>query len=279
MMLDFLLEHAINIAKQIGSKVVVIITNRELQEIERDITIFVAPRSYAMLLEGSLYLERESYSIERDITEKVLTLSQTKDYIPTFLYFKGISDGSAVGVIDIESIKGIIIADLGKSGIQKALFECTERVNPKVLKAVLNVAFSIAHGGREGKQIGTAFVIGDVKEVLKRSRQLILNPYEGHPEKDRYIVDPATWESVREFAQLDGVFVIDKDGLIISAGRYLEVSVKDLKLKSGLGGRHLACAAMTRETEAIAVVVSESGGNIVIYKDGEVLFEISSSIL
>jgi len=81
-----------------------------------------------------------------------------------------------------------------------------------------------------------------------------------------------------EFAQLDGVFVIGEDGIIEAAGRYLEVSGRDLKIKKGLGGRHLACASITRETEAIAVVVSESG-DIKIYKDGEEILEINASIL
>lgn len=283
MMLDFLLDHAISIAKKIDSKAVVIISDIEPKERDKeDVMVFVAPRSYATLLESALCsLEHEgSETLGKEISEKIMVFSQTKDYISTLLYFKGIGlDGKAVGVVDLESMKGIIIADLGKSKIQKALLECAERVDPRVLKAVLTVSLSIAQKGREGKKIGTAFVIGDVQEVLKRSRQLILNPYEGHQEKDRDIKDPSNWESIREFAQLDGVFILDEKGIIISAGRYLEVSAKDLKLKPGLGGRHLACAAITRETEAIAVVISESGGDIVIYKDGEELLEINPTIL
>jgi len=137
---------------------------------------------------------------------------------------------------------------------------------------------NIAQKGREGKKIGTAFVIGDVDEVLKRSSPLILNPYKGHSERERDITNPDTWESVMEFAQLDGVFVVREDGIIEAAGRYLEASGKDLKIKKGLGGRHLACASITRETEAIAVVVSESG-DIKIYKDGEEILEINATIL
>ncbi|RLI71822.1 diadenylate cyclase, partial [Archaeoglobales archaeon] len=206
-------------------------------------------------------------------------LFQNKEYISTFLYFKGIElDGNAVGVFNLDLLKGILVVELDKSRIQRILLECADRVNPAVLRAVLTIALNIAHKGREGKKIGTAFVIGDVEEVLKRSNPLILNPYKGHPEKERDITNPETWESVMEFAQLDGVFVIGEDGIIEAAGRYLEVSGKDLKIKKGLGGRHLACASITRETEAIAVVVSESG-DIKIYKDGEEILEINASIL
>jgi len=47
-------------------------------------------------------------------------------------------------------------------------------------------------------------------------------------------------------------------------------------LPSGLGGRHLASAAVTKETRAIAVVVSETGV-IRIFKDGEILMRIGST--
>jgi DNA integrity scanning protein DisA with diadenylate cyclase activity len=276
-------EHALSIAERIDCNVIVVISRSEPKIRDEDVQIFLAPRSYATMLE-SLFCSLEEQVgenlIGKSLIERATAFVQTKDYISTFLYFKGIElKGNAVGVVDLDSLKGIVIVDLERSRIQKALAECAERVHPNVLRAVLNVAMSIAQKGREGRKIGTAFVIGDVEEVLKRSSQLILNPYECHPISERDITNPATWESVREFAQLDGVFVIDETGIIVAAGRYLEVSGKDLKLRKGFGGRHLACAAITRETEAIAVVVSESGGDIRIYKDGEEIVEIDAGIL
>ncbi len=282
-MLNHLIEHALSIAKKINSNVVVVISRKEFEISDDDVKVFLAPRSYATMLESLFFSIEEEMGEEfigKSLIERATAFIQTKDYISTFLYFKGIElAGKAVGVVDLESLRGIILVELEKSKIQRALAECAERVHPKVLRAVLNVAMSIAQKGREGRKIGTAFVIGDVEEVLKRSRQLILNPYECHPPHERDITNPATWESVREFAQLDGVFVIDEEGIIIAAGRYLDVSGKDLKIKKGFGGRHLACAAITRETEAIAVVVSESGGDIRIYKDGEEIIAIDASIL
>jgi DNA integrity scanning protein DisA with diadenylate cyclase activity len=277
------MEHALSIAKKMNSDVIVVISRSEPKIRDEEVQIFLAPRSYATMLESlfcSLEEEVGENLIGKSLIERATAFVQTKDYISTFLYFKGIElKGNAVGVVDLDSLKGIVIVDLERSRIQKALAECAERVHPNVLRAVLNVAMSIAQKGREGRKIGTAFVIGDVEEVLKRSSQLILNPYECHPISERDITNPATWESVREFAQLDGVFVIDETGIIVAAGRYLEVSGKDLKLRKGFGGRHLACAAITRETEAIAVVVSESGGDIRIYKDGEEIVEIDAGIL
>ena len=283
MMLDFLLEKAIEIAKKVNARAVVVISDEEVREkVVGEIVIFAAPKSYTTLLESAMSTIEEASqdNLMARLAERYIMLTQAKDYISTMLYFKGIGlDGSAVSVISVESLKGIAVVDLSRSRIQKALLECSERVDSRVMKAVLAVALSIAQKGREGKPVGTGFVIGDVEEVLKRSRQLILNPYQGHPESARDIKDPANWESVREFAQLDGVFVLDEKGSIVAAGRYIEVSAKDVKLKQGLGGRHIACAAITRETNAISVVVSESGGDITVYKDGEEILEISGSIL
>ncbi len=277
------MEQALSLAKKINSNIIVVISRKEPEVSDDDVQIFFAPRSYATMLESLFFSIEEEIGEEfigKSLIERATAFIQTKDYISTFLYFKGIElVGSAIGVVDLDSLRGIVLVELEKSRIQRALSECAERVHPKVLRAVLNVAMSIAQKGREGRKIGTAFVIGDVEEVLKRSRQLILNPYECHPPNERDITNPATWESVREFAQLDGVFVIDETGIIVAAGRYLEVSGKDLKIKKGFGGRHLACAAITRETEAIAVVVSESGGDISVYKDGEEIIAIDASIL
>ncbi len=282
-MLDFLIDRAVEIAKKVDARAIVVISDEDVKErIIEDTVIFVAPKSYATLLESTISTIEETSqdNIVARIAERFIILAQAKDYLSTMLYFKGIGlEGSAVAVISVESFKGIAVIDMVKSKIQRALFECAERVDPRVIRAVLTVALSIAQKGREGRPIGTAFVIGDVEEVLKRSRQLITNPYHGHPESERDIKDPANWESIREFAQLDGVFILNEKGFIISAGRYIEVSARDIKLKRGLGGRHLACAAITRETNAISVVVSESGGDITLYKDGEEILEITARVL
>jgi len=275
-----LIKYATEIAKKLNSKLVVVVSKDEVVENVDDVKLFFAPRSYATMLESLFWSLEESKSlIDKNLVEKAAMLFQNKEYISTFLYFKGIElDGNAVGVFNLDLLKGILLIELNNSRIQKVLNECAERVKPEVLRAVLTIALNIAQKGREGKKIGTAFVIGDVDEVLKRSSPLILNPYKGHSERERDITNPDTWESVMEFAQLDGVFVVREDGIIEAAGRYLEASGKDLKIKKGLGGRHLACASITRETEAIAVVVSESG-DIKIYKDGEEILEINATIL
>ena len=62
---------------------------------------------------------------------------------------------------------------------------------------------------------------------------------------------------------------MSEDGIIRSAGRYLDVDAKDITIDKGLGGRHVSAAAITRDTVAIAITVSESGGVVRIFMDGK----------
>ncbi|MFA7028608.1 MAG: diadenylate cyclase [Sulfurovum sp.] len=182
---------------------------------------------------------------------------------------EGPNNGIVVGVIETRGSSSIIVHNLDDNPLIKAMKECEERVNPEVMNAVLKIAFDIALTGREGKKIGAAFIVGDSEEVLKRSHQIILNPYEGHEEAHRNILDRRNWESIKEFALLDGVFVIDETGIVRAAGRYLDVDGKNIDIEKGLGGRHVSAAAISRDTVAISVTVSESGGVLRVYKDAK----------
>ena len=177
--------------------------------------------------------------------------------------------GIIVGVVEARGSSSIIVHNLDENPLVRAVKECQERIKPEVMSAIMKISFDIALAGREGKKIGTAFILGDSEEVLKRSHQIIINPYEGHEEVYRNVLDKRNWESIKEFAQLDGVFVIDETGFIHAAGRYLDVDGKNVDIEKGLGGRHVSAAAISRDTVAIAVTVSESGGVLRIYKDAK----------
>ncbi len=181
----------------------------------------------------------------------------------------GQKNGIIVGVIETRGSSSIIVHNLDENPIIKAIKECQERIKPEVMSAIMKISFDIALTGREGKKIGAAFIIGDSEEVLKRSHQIILNPYAGHEEIYRNVLDKRNWESIKEFAQLDGVFVVDESGIIHAAGRYLDVDGKNIDIDKGLGGRHVSAAAISRDTVAIAVTISESGGVLRIYKDAK----------
>ena len=45
-------------------------------------------------------------------------------------------------------------------------------------------------------------------------------------------------------------------------------------MTKGLGSRHFAGAAISKNTKAIAVVVSQSNGTVRIFQDGEVVLRI-----
>ena len=130
---------------------------------------------------------------------------------------RNLESGLVIGVFPY----AIIIYDIEEGRNFINLKDFSDIVPREVLHAVLTLALEIAVEGREGRAIGTAFIIGDPEEIFRHSHQAILNPYQGQPAALRDIKNKDNWESVKEFAQLDGVFVVDKSGEIRSAGRTL----------------------------------------------------------
>ncbi|HMK15628.1 MAG TPA: diadenylate cyclase, partial [Methanomicrobiales archaeon] len=116
----------------------------------------------------------------------------------------------------------------------------------------------------------------DAPEVLARSKQLILNPFEGHARGERLITNRGIGENVKGFALLDGVFIISGDGVIESAGRYLSIDTSDVRIPMGLGTRHGSVAGITRATRSVGIVVSQSGGRISVFRAGEMVKQFST---
>jgi DNA integrity scanning protein DisA with diadenylate cyclase activity len=143
-------------------------------------------------------------------------------------------------------------------------------------ETLLKLAIQVGAHGKEGYPVGTIIVIGDTVAVLEKSRQIVLNPFQGYSEAEKNIMDPEVREAIKSYATLDGAFVIREDGVVLSAGRYLNAGVKDIKLPLGLGARHAAAAAITRETKAVAIVVSQTSGAVRIFEGGEIIFELQS---
>jgi diadenylate cyclase len=148
-----------------------------------------------------------------------------------------------------------------------------ERARRRTLEEVTQLAVEVAREGREGRKIGTMFVIGDVGAVLDRSRALILDPLHGHPAEVRDISRAEFRETVKELAQLDGAFVVASNGTFESAGRFIDVELTPENFLPGLGTRHAAAASISAATNAIAVVVSQSSV-VRVFADGEVRAEI-----
>ena len=156
---------------------------------------------------------------------------------------------------------------------------CTERrgVDTRVLKQTVTLAVEIAREGREGRKIGTLFVVGDSEAVLENSRPLILDPLQGHPEETKHIADPNVRETLKELAQLDGAFVVSDAGVVLSAARYIDAISDSLNLPLGLGSRHMAGASVSHRTDAVSVVVSESS-MVRVFDDGQLVSEITPEL-
>jgi diadenylate cyclase len=147
------------------------------------------------------------------------------------------------------------------------------KVNAKTLEHTITLAIEIAREGREGRKIGTMFVVSDSDEVLRHSRCLILDPLRGHPASKKRIEDHNMRETVKELAQLDGAFIVSDYGVVASACRYIDALSEGIELPLGLGSRHMAAASITKQTNAVAVVVSETS-MVRVFDDGELIAEI-----
>jgi len=150
-----------------------------------------------------------------------------------------------------------------------AFLEGTD-IREEVFEEVYTLSLELSREGREGKQIGTTFLIGSAPEVLARSTQLILNPFEGHPLSVRNVATSEIRETVKELSQIDGAFVISGDGIIEAAGRYITIDTSQASIPKGLGTRHASVAGLTLETPAVGIVLSQSGGKVSLFKDGRI---------
>jgi diadenylate cyclase len=152
----------------------------------------------------------------------------------------------------------------------------SDGVSAEILEALIDLGVTIGVEGWEGRPVGTLFVIGDSSKVMEQSRPLSLNPFQGYSEDERNMLNPEVKRALRAFAVLDGAFVLREDGVVLAAGRYLNFEEKEVRIPLGLGSRHMAAAGITHETEAIAVVVSQTSGTVRVFRHGRAVLELAS---
>ncbi|MFB6224233.1 MAG: diadenylate cyclase DacZ [Haloarcula sp.] len=145
------------------------------------------------------------------------------------------------------------------------------RADAGVVRDVFEVAIELGKKGQKGEPVGALFVVGDAGKVMNKSRPLSYNPFE---KSHVHVGDPIVNVMLKEFSRLDGAFVISDAGKIVSAYRYLEPSAEGVDIPKGLGARHMAAGAITRDTNATAIVLSESDGLVRAFKGGELALEI-----
>jgi DNA integrity scanning protein DisA with diadenylate cyclase activity len=149
-------------------------------------------------------------------------------------------------------------------------------VSAGVMDALIELAVSIGVEGWEGRPVGALFVVGDSSTVMEKSRQLTLNPFQGYSEDEKNIMNPDVRHALHAFAVLDGAFIVREDGVVVAAGRYLNFDEeKDLDVPLGLGARHMAAAGISRDTEAIAIVVSQTSGSVRVFRSGKPAMELA----
>jgi DNA integrity scanning protein DisA with diadenylate cyclase activity len=281
-----LVRHAHAIAREVGARVVllyadVVEDDQDLADLIQDVdfrvilvsrrTDFQAPGDWGELC---AIVRVPDITMTRVGQIKVATLVATAESLirvgDRIVCLTGI-DGS--GTIDT-----IIVLDMGSEIEMFAAMAADPLpadVTPTVFERLLTLASELGAEGREGRSVGTIFVVGDSSRVLSQSHQLVINPFHGYPENERNILDPRLEETIKEFSAIDGAFVIRGDGVVLSAGRYLAPYSKlDEPLPQGLGTRHEAAATITMTTEAIALCVSQSTGTISIFKQGRLITDI-----
>lgn len=179
------------------------------------------------------------------------------------------------GVLDL--IQSVDLSKESEIITGRGVTKIAEVIGPEIFQAVLNLAVELADKGREGKPVGTIFVVGDHEKVLQLSKQMIMNPFKGYDEEERNILHPSLKETIREFSAMDGAFLIADDGTVLAAGRYLGAAIDESQLPRGLGSRHIAAAGITSLTRALAFVISESSGDVRIFKDGQIIMHIEKA--
>jgi diadenylate cyclase len=150
-------------------------------------------------------------------------------------------------------------------------------VQPEVFDRLLIMVLELAEEGKEGRPLGTTFILGDHEKVMSMSSQMVINPFSAVPESECNILDPALKETIREFSTIDGAFIVRDDGVVLAAGRHLSPSVETSELPQGLGARHRSAAGITALTNSIAVVISESTGDVRIFSRGKFFMDIEKA--
>jgi DNA integrity scanning protein DisA with diadenylate cyclase activity len=185
------------------------------------------------------------------------------------------------GVPRFGYVDSIFLIDVGKEFeilVSGNFSDMAQGIYPEVFGAVMNLALELAAQGREGRKVGTIFVLGDDEKVMQLSRQMIINPFMGYTDEQRNILNPELKETIKEFSAIDGAFIVKDNGSIVTAGRHLSAAMDCRDLPHGLGSRHIAAAGITSITKAIAIVISESTGNVSVFKDGKILVSIEKPI-
>ena len=149
------------------------------------------------------------------------------------------------------------------------------KVPTETLKTVIDLAVEIGREGREGKPVGTLFVVGDHRKTLEFCKPMGFDPVKGYTTAERSLTDSKVREGVKEIAQMDGALVVSASGVVVASAQHLSAPPSsEISLSKGLGARHWAAAEISFATSAIAVAISSSSGTVRVFQNGEVVLRI-----
>lgn len=264
------------VAREINANIIVTLTRKDPEAIDEetlttDIRAVVFKRT-----ESGTYLEQ---IYETQLFKEMDSLQPIKDLLRDFVTKKILLLGDRVICVGDDTLgvgfSGLVfVLDIDEVFFKISTHKLTENVDSAAFESLINIALELAKEGREGKKIGTAFVIANLDDIKPYLKQLIFNPFLGYAPEHKRIQDPKLKETMKEFAQLDGVFIIDRDGTVISAGTYLDIDTSKIDVGQGFGTKHRCCAAITKAISAIALVLSESGV-VRIMKDGKIVARLN----
>jgi DNA integrity scanning protein DisA with diadenylate cyclase activity len=143
-------------------------------------------------------------------------------------------------------------------------------IDPNALLAVLRVAVELG-SDRTGRAAGTLMTIGDAAAVLALGDDYPFEPFGGCRSELRNITSLATQAGIQKYARVDGVFVVGGDGRVERFVKQVNPRQRSSQLDPSLGSRHAAAAGITLDTRALAVLVTESGGDIKLFGDGRLV--------
>ncbi|MDP2853709.1 MAG: diadenylate cyclase [Smithellaceae bacterium] len=282
-----MIESAIKLAKEVkaGCVLVCVDVKSELAELPEDIKTAV---NFVLVMREDEDLPEKlaNYVKKLDIPSVNLTrvgkikIAIAKGIV-SGLFKKGDKIVCLSGVPKFGYADSIFFIDVGREFeilTSDFINDVVEAIQPEVFNAALNIACELAAQGRENRKVGTIFVLGDDEKVLQLSRQMIMNPFSGYPEDERNILNPDLEETIKEFSAIDGAFIIKGSGVIVTAGRHLSAALESKDFPPGLGSRHIAAAGITNVTKAVAMVISESSGNVSVFKNGKLFVTIEKPV-
>ncbi|MEN6331586.1 MAG: diadenylate cyclase [Smithella sp.] len=284
---NIMIDHAIKIAQDVQADALLVCIDviKDIaalpEEIKKAVGVIIVARE-----EDELPEDVWKHTRKLDIPNVNLTRVGTVKLaiakgIVSGLFKKGDKIVCLSGVPKFGYADSIFLLDVGKEFeilTSDYINDIVESVRPEVFNTVLNIACEIAAQGRESRKVGTIFVLGDEEKVLQLSRQMIINPFLGYTEDERNLLNPDLMETIKEFSAIDGAFIVKENGAIITAGRHLNAALDSRDFPAGLGSRHIAAAGITNVTKAIAIVVSQSSGNVSVFKNGKIFVTIEKPV-